>query len=86
MQYVVSGHAHKFARFEYGGTTYLMVGSSGGHLRGKGFEEGWFFHHVRAAVVNGAVQMVIQEAGAPYGQGRSFKEQEWGSGPLMKGR
>jgi 3',5'-cyclic-AMP phosphodiesterase len=84
VQYVVSGHAHKFARFEHGGVTYLMVGSSGGHLRGKGFEEGWFFHHVRVSVSGGKARMTIKEAGAPFGQGRSFTEDDWGSGPVME--
>ena len=84
VQYVVSGHAHKFARFEHGETTYLLAGSSGGHLRGKGFEEGWFFHHLRAKVAGGKVQMVIKEVDAPLGEGRTFSEQEWGSGPAMK--
>jgi predicted phosphodiesterase len=83
VQYVVAGHAHKFARFERDATTYLMVGSSGGHLRGKGFEDGWFFHHVRATVRAGKVQMTIKEVDAPLGEGRSFTEQTWGSGPIM---
>lgn len=84
VQYVVSGHTHKFARFELGGVTYLMIGSSGGHLRSTGFEEGWFFHHVRATVAAGKVQMTIKEVDAPAGQGRSFSEQQWGSGPTMQ--
>lgn len=83
VQYVVSGHAHKFTRFELGGVVYLMVGSSGGHLRAKGFEDGWFFHHVQATVAGGKIAMTIKEVSAPLGQGRSFREQEWGSGPSM---
>ena len=83
--YVVSGHSHRFGRFEHGGTTYLMVGSSGGHLRGTGFEDGWFFHHVRATVTGGRVQMTIKEADAPFGKGRNFTGEQWGSGPAMKG-
>ncbi len=86
VQYVVSGHAHRFARFENGGVTYLMVGSSGAHLRSTGFKDGWFFHHVRASVEKGKVQMVIQEVGPPLGKGRSFTEREWGSGPVMRGK
>ncbi len=84
VQYIVSGHAHKFARFEHGGVTYLMVGSSGGHLRGTGFEEGWFFHYVQATVSGSKVRMTIQEVSAPLGQGRSFTEKQWGSGPVMR--
>ncbi len=83
VHYIVSGHAHKFARFERGGTTYLMVGSSGGHLRGKGFEDGWFFHHVQATVSEGKVKMTIKEVDPPLGQGRSFTEEDWGTGPVM---
>ena len=84
VQYVVSGHSHKFARFEHGGVTYLMVGSSGAHLRGTGFEAGWFFHHVQATVSGGKVRMTIKEVNAPFGQGRSFTEEGWGSGPVMR--
>jgi predicted phosphodiesterase len=84
VQYVVSGHAHRFARFVRGPVTYLMVGSSGGHLRGTGFEQGWFFHHVRATVTGTKVRMTIQEAEPPFGKGRSFSGEEWGSGPFMK--
>ncbi len=84
VQYVVSGHSHRFARIEHGGVVYLMVGSSGGHLRGKGFEQGWFFHHVRATVSGGTIQIVVKEADAPIGQGRSFTAQQWGSGPVMQ--
>jgi predicted phosphodiesterase len=86
VQYVVSGHAHRFARFERAGTTYLLVGSSGGHLRGTSFEDGWFFHHVRVTVAGGKVETVIKEVDPPLGQGRSFTGREWGSGPVMKPR
>lgn len=82
--YVVSGHSHRFGRFVHDGITYLMVGSSGGHLRGTGFEDGWFFHHVRATVTGGRVQVTIKEADAPFGKGRSFTGEQWGSGPVMR--
>ena len=84
VRYVVSGHAHRFARFVNDGVVYLMVGSSGAHLRGTAFDQGWFFHHVRATVTGGSVRMTIQEAAAPFGRGRSFTEQEWGSGAVMR--
>ena len=81
--YVVSGHAHRFARFEHGAVTYLMVGSSGAHLRSAGLEDGWFFHHVRVVISEGKISMTIKEADAPFGRGRIFTEQDWGSGPVM---
>lgn len=84
VQYVVSGHAHRFARFEHGGVTYLLVGSSGGHLRASGFEEGWFFHHVRATISGSQARIAIQETVAPYGRGRTFTGEDWGSGPPMR--
>ncbi len=84
VQYVVSGHAHRYARFVHEGVVYLMVGSSGGHLRGTGFDQGWFFHHVRATVSGGSVKMTVQEVAAPYGKGRSFTGEDWGSGPVMR--
>ena len=84
VNYVVSGHAHRFARFEHGGIVYLMVGSSGAHLRTSGFRDGWFYHHIRATVTGGKVSLVIKEVDAPLGQGRVFTDQDWGSGPAMR--
>ena len=86
VQYIVSGHTHRFARFERNGVVYLMVGSSGGHLRAKGFEDGWFFHHVRATVAGGKVSLVIKEVDPPLGQGRTFTDLDWGSGPSMRAK
>jgi predicted phosphodiesterase len=86
VRYVVAGHAHRFARFERDGVVYLMVGSSGARLRSSRFEEGWFYHHVRVTVSGGQVSMLIKEADAPFGRSRTFTEQDWGSGPVMKSR
>jgi predicted phosphodiesterase len=86
VRYVVSGHAHRFARFERDGVVYLMVGSSGARLRANTFEEGWFYHHVRVTMSGQRVNMLIKETDAPFGQARTFTEQDWGSGPFMKSR
>lgn len=86
VRYVVAGHAHRFARFEKDGVVYLMVGSSGARLRSTGFEEGWFYHHVRVTVSGEKVSMLVKEAGEPFGQSRTFTEADWGSGPFMKSR
>lgn len=83
VRYVVSGHAHRFGRFEHEGVVYLMVGSSGARLRSKTFEEGWFYHHVRVTLSGRQVRMTIQETGPPYGLARAFKQEDWGSGPVM---
>ncbi len=82
--YVVSGHAHRLARIVHEGVTYLLVGSSGGHLRAKGFEEGWFFHWLQVTLDGKRAALTIKEVDPPLGQGRSFREEEWGSGPIMK--
>jgi predicted phosphodiesterase len=75
--YVVSGHVHKFARFQMESVIYLMVGSSGAHLRGSKFEEGWFYHHVLVEVDGDQVRLTVREAGPPFGQGRSFAAETW---------
>jgi hypothetical protein len=81
---VVSGHVHQFARLEREGVIYLMIGSSGGRLRGKEFRDGWFYHHTIASVRDGAIQVTGHETGLPFGQGRSFDAKQWvESGPLF---
>ena len=79
--YVVSGHVHKFARFEMEGIVYLMVGSSGAHLRGSKFEDGWFYHHVLVNVTGDQVHLTVKEAAPPFGQGRSFGAETWKNSP-----
>jgi Icc protein len=71
--HIVSGHVHKFGRFEMDGIVYLLVGSSGARLRGASFEDGWFYHHVLATVRGGEVVLEVKETGRPFGQGRSFR-------------
>ena len=76
---VVSGYVHRFGRWNLEGVEYLMVGSSGGQLRGERFSDGWFFHWVEAKVSEGKVQFVVHELPAPYGEGRIFAASEWAS-------
>ena len=56
---VISGHVHEFDRMEQDGVTYLMVCSSGGHLRDTG--PGWFFGHVLATVHDGHVAFTVHK-------------------------
>ena len=76
VQAVICGHVHQFSRMEHDGVVYMVVGSSGGHLRGHNpdteFDKGWFFHHVEAQVTGTSVEMRVKEVGAPFGKGRSF--------------
>jgi predicted phosphodiesterase len=71
---VIGGHTHQFAHFERDGILYLVMGSSGGHLRGhdpaKEYAQGWFFHHGEAEVVGGKVKIAVLEAGPPFGKAR----------------
>ena len=67
---VVSGHTHQYTRIEKEGVVYLSVGSSGGHLRGTGFKEGWFFQWAQAEVRGGKVDLRVKELGPPLGEGR----------------
>ena len=74
---IVSGHVHRFARWNMDGVEYLMVGSSGGQLRGERFSDGWFFHWVEARVSGTKVDFIVRELPAPYGEGRVFPASEW---------
>jgi predicted phosphodiesterase len=75
--HIVSGHVHKFGYFEMDGVVYLLVGSSGGRLRGAKFEDGWFFHHILATVRGGEVELQVNETKPPLGRGRSFRAPDW---------
>src|SRR5713226_5177640 len=82
VRYVISGHGHQFVRAVQDGIVYLEVGSSGGHLRGKEFSQGWFYHHVYARVNGSRIEMTVKEIDGPLGKGRMFKAEDWGgSGP-----
>ena len=67
---VVSGHGHQYVRGSLNGVTYLEAPSSGGKLKGQGFEQGWFYGHVLASVKGSNVELQVEEAGPPFGQGR----------------
>ena len=60
----------------------MEVGSSGGTMRGKlvrgeGFREGCFYHHVWATVEGGRVSFSVREIDGQYGQGRMFDAADW---------
>ena len=80
VRYVISGHGHQFVRGVQDGIVYLEVGSSGGHLRGTEFSQGWFFHHVYARVKGSKIDMTVKEIDGPLGKGRMFKADDWGAG------
>ncbi len=86
VQYVICGHVHQFSRMEREGIVYMVVGSSGGHLRGhdplKDFAQGWFYQHVEVRVSGSRVEMVVKEAGPPFGKGRRVKVEDWGENGL----
>ncbi len=86
VQYVICGHVHQFSRLEREGIVYMVVGSSGGHLRGhdplKDFGQGWFYHHVEVRVSGTRVEMTVKETAPPFGKGRTFKAENWGENGL----
>ena len=61
--YIVSGHSHRYGQWTLDGITYLMVGSSGGHLRGSA-ENGWYFHWMEARVAGTAVTLKFATSNA----------------------
>jgi hypothetical protein len=52
------------------GIVYIEAGSSGGKLKGEGFENGWFFGHIFARVTGAKVEMTVKEIGGLLGKGR----------------
>jgi Icc protein len=72
-RYVISGHGHQFLRLFEDGIVYLEAGSSGGKLKGAGFEQGWFFGHVLAHVMGVKVEMTVQEVDEPFGKSRKVQ-------------
>jgi 3',5'-cyclic-AMP phosphodiesterase len=72
VRYVVSGHGHQYVRAVQDGVTYLEAPSSGGKLKGEGFERGWLYGKVLVTVQGPNVDMIVKEIGEPFGQGRSI--------------
>jgi len=80
VRYVVSGHGHQYVCLKQDGIVYLEAGSSGGRLKGQGFEKGWFFGQIVTEVKGSTVEMTAKEVDAPLGKGRTFKMLPEGSG------
>jgi 3',5'-cyclic AMP phosphodiesterase CpdA len=78
VQYVISGHGHQYVRAAQDRIVYLEAGSSGGKLKGQGFERGWFFGQIFAQVKGSKVEMTVKEIDAPMGKGRRFPVEELG--------
>jgi predicted phosphodiesterase len=70
---IVSGHGHQYVSIMRDGVGYVEIGSSGGKLKGEGFERGWFYQHATVDVNSSRVDLTIKEIEAPFGQGRSFR-------------
>jgi hypothetical protein len=60
------------------GIVYLEAGSSGGKLKGQGFERGWFFGQIFTRVKGSKVEMTVKEVDGSLGKGRSFPIEELG--------
>lgn len=71
VHYVVSGHGHQFLQAVEDGIVYIEAGSSGGKLKGGGFEHGWFFGQILVQVRGPQVEMTVHEV-----QGRVPKLEE----------
>lgn len=88
VQYVVSAHVHQFSRMERDGIVYMMVGSSGGRLRGhdpiKEFADGWFYHWVRVEVRGTTIETTVKELDPPLGKGRAVRGEDWGETGLRR--
>ena len=85
VKYIVSGHGHQFVRMTQDGIAYMEVGSSGGTMdaglvRGEGFRQGRFYHHVWVTVKGSQVKMTVKELDPPFGQGRMFRTEDWDAG------
>jgi 3',5'-cyclic AMP phosphodiesterase CpdA len=60
VRFVISGHGHQYLRLFEDGIVYLEAGSSGGKLKGAGFEQGWFFGEIYVGVMGGKVDMSVR--------------------------
>ena len=77
VSYVISGHGHQFVRMSRDGIVYMEVGSSGGKMKGEGFANGWFYHHVWGQVLGSKVALTVKELDGPAGKGRMFRAEDW---------
>jgi hypothetical protein len=80
--YVICGHMHQFMRMAQDGVVYMVVGSSGASMKrglnaGQGFEQGWFYQHVRVQVKGSTVQATVKEVDSEAVNGRVFKADDW---------
>jgi Icc protein len=76
VRYVISGHGHQYKRLEQDGIVYIEAGSSGGKLKGTGFNGGWFFGQIFTRVKGSNVEMTVKEVDPPPGQGHLLKWEE----------
>jgi hypothetical protein len=76
VRYVISGHGHQYKRLEEDGIVYIEAGSSGGKLKGTGFNGGWFFGQIFTRVKGLKVEMTVKEIDPPLGQGHLVKWEE----------
>ena len=87
VKYIVCGHVHEMLRFELDGVTYLSMASSGGHLRERqNYANGWFFQHTLVSVHDDQARFEIKELGAPFGQSRGSKPDDWSAAGLKAPR
>src|SRR5262249_23002563 len=84
VRYVLSGHGHQFVRLVQDGIIYLEAGSSGGKLKGQGFEQGWLFGHIDARVDGSNITKTMQEVAPPTGKGRKFPIEDFGENGWIK--
>jgi hypothetical protein len=63
VRYVVSGHGHQYVRAIEDGIVYLEAPSSGGKLKGQGFDQGWFFGHVLVTAKGASVDLQVKPMG-----------------------
>ncbi|MBV8553601.1 MAG: metallophosphoesterase [Acidobacteriaceae bacterium] len=83
VKYVIAGHLHQMQHYELDGITYLLLASSGGHLRdSKQYKDGWFFQHTLVTVHDQSVDFRIKELAPPFGQGRITRPADWGPSGL----
>jgi hypothetical protein len=59
----VSGHGHQYVRAIEDGIVYLEAPSSGGKLKGQGFDQGWFFGHVLVTAKGASVDLQVKPMG-----------------------